>query len=66
MRALKIFGIIAGVLVLIVAILSAMYISRRNEMVALKEVLVAGRRGDPAARGFDSEPGADGERLRDA
>ena len=39
MRALKIFGIIAGVLILVIAILASMYVSRRNEMVTLKEAV---------------------------
>lgn len=39
MRALKIFGIIAGVLILVIAILASMYVSRRNEMVTLKETV---------------------------
>jgi LemA protein len=37
MRALKILGIIAAVVILFVVILASMYISRRNQMVAMKE-----------------------------
>jgi LemA protein len=37
MKALKILGIIAGVVILFVVILASMYISRRNQMVAMKE-----------------------------
>ncbi len=37
MKAMKIFGIIAGVVVLFLAILGSMYVSRRNKMVTLKE-----------------------------
>jgi LemA protein len=37
MRALKILGIIAGVVLLFVVILASMYVSRRNQMVAMKE-----------------------------
>lgn len=39
MKALKILGIIAGVLVVVVVILLSMYISRRNQMVAMKEAV---------------------------
>jgi LemA protein len=37
MKALKILGIIAGVVILGVVIVASMYISRRNQMVAMKE-----------------------------
>ena len=37
MKALKILGIIAAVVILFVVILASMYISRRNQMVAMKE-----------------------------
>jgi len=39
MKALKILGIIAAILILGVVILASMYISRRNEMVAMKEAV---------------------------
>lgn len=39
MKGLKILGIIAGVLILGVVILGSMYISRRNQMVAMKEAV---------------------------
>jgi LemA protein len=39
MRGLKILGIIAAVVILLVVILASMYISRRNQMVAMKEAV---------------------------
>jgi LemA protein len=39
MRALKILGIVAAVLILGVVILASMYISRRNQMVAMNEAV---------------------------
>jgi LemA protein len=39
MKALKILGIIVGVLILFAVILGSMYVSRRNQMVAMKEAV---------------------------
>ena len=39
MKALKILGIIAGVLIIFAIILGSMYVSRRNQMVAMKEAV---------------------------
>ncbi len=39
MKALKILGIIVGVLIIFGVILGSMYISRRNQMVAMKEAV---------------------------
>ena len=39
MRVLKILGITVGVLVLFAVILGSMYVSRRNQMVAMKEAV---------------------------
>ncbi|HUU13669.1 MAG TPA: LemA family protein, partial [Terriglobia bacterium] len=39
MKALKILGIIVGVLIIFAVILASMYINRRNMMVALREAV---------------------------
>jgi LemA protein len=39
MKALKILGIIVGVLIIFAVILGSMYVSRRNQMVAMKEAV---------------------------
>jgi len=39
MKALKILGIIVGVLIIFAIILGSMYVSRRNQMVAMKEAV---------------------------
>lgn len=39
MKALKILGIIVGVLIIFGVILGSMYVSRRNQMVAMKEAV---------------------------
>jgi LemA protein len=39
MKALKILGIIVGVLILFAVILGSMYVGRRNQMVAMKEAV---------------------------
>lgn len=39
MKALKILGIIVGVLIIFAVILGSMYVTRRNQMVAMKEAV---------------------------
>ena len=39
MKALKILGIIVGVLIIFAVIVGSMYVSRRNQMVAMKEAV---------------------------